>query len=107
MELRLPLEVFPGRQATCRAVFGTWAYEIQKGMMKQFPSSSDRGVKPSRFYVLRHASCPSLLMEVGFLSNNREGKSLATAATQDKIVKAIIDGMIGYTTALRRTKAAR
>src|SRR5574340_1183031 len=23
MELRLPLEVFPGRQATCRAVFGT------------------------------------------------------------------------------------
>src|SRR5574340_1216953 len=24
MELRLPLEVFPGRQATSRAVFGTW-----------------------------------------------------------------------------------
>src|SRR5574339_541868 len=24
MEFRLPLEVFPGRQATCRAVFGTW-----------------------------------------------------------------------------------
>ena len=24
MELRLPLEVFPGRQATCRAGFGTW-----------------------------------------------------------------------------------
>src|SRR5574341_225366 len=24
MELRLPFEVFPGRQATCRAVFGTW-----------------------------------------------------------------------------------
>ena len=24
MELRLPLEVFPGRRATCRAVFGTW-----------------------------------------------------------------------------------
>ncbi|MBQ7401608.1 MAG: N-acetylmuramoyl-L-alanine amidase, partial [Lentisphaeria bacterium] len=47
------------------------------------------------------------LMEVGFLSNNREGKSLATAATQDKIVKAVIDGMIGYTNALRRTKAAR
>src|SRR5574341_1322507 len=23
MELRLPLEVFPGRRATCRAVFGT------------------------------------------------------------------------------------
>ena len=83
------------------------SYEIQKGMMKQFPSSSDRGIKPSRFFVLRHASCPSLLMEVGFISNNKEGKSLATGATQDKIVKAIIDGMIGYTTALRKTKAAQ
>ncbi len=83
------------------------AYEVQKGMMKQFPASSDRGVKPSRFYVLRHASCPSLLMEVGFLSNNQEGKKLAQTATQDKIIKAIIDGMIGYTTALRKTKAAQ
>ena len=83
------------------------AYEVQKGMMKQFPAASDRGVKPSRFFVLRHSSCPSLLMEVGFLSNNKEGKSLAAAATQDKIVKAVIDGMIGYTTALRKTKVSR
>ena len=83
------------------------SYEVQKGMMKQFPSSFDRGVKPSRFFVLRHASYPSLLMEVGFISNKIEGKSLATGATQDKIVKAIIDGMIGYTTALRKTKAAQ
>lgn len=79
------------------------AYEIQKGMMKQFPASNDRGVKPSRFYVLRHASCPSVLMEVGFISNNKEGRLLTTAAAQDKIIKAVIDGMIGYTTALRKT----
>src|SRR5574340_836584 len=26
MELRLPLEVFPGREAACRAVFGTWGF---------------------------------------------------------------------------------
>ena len=26
MELRLPLEVSPGRQATCRAAFGTWGF---------------------------------------------------------------------------------
>ncbi|MBO5959869.1 MAG: N-acetylmuramoyl-L-alanine amidase, partial [Lentisphaeria bacterium] len=78
------------------------AYEFQKGMMKQFPASPDRGVKPSRFYVLRHASSPAILMEVGFISNNKEGRSLATNATQDKIVKAIIDGMIGYTGALRK-----
>src|SRR5574337_203446 len=26
MELRLPLKVSPGREATCRAVFGTWGF---------------------------------------------------------------------------------
>src|SRR5574340_1479760 len=26
MELRWPLEVYPGREATCRAVFGTWGF---------------------------------------------------------------------------------
>ena len=26
MELRWPLEVSPGREATCRAVFGTWGF---------------------------------------------------------------------------------
>jgi len=26
MELRLPLEVSPGREAACRAVFGTWGF---------------------------------------------------------------------------------
>src|SRR5574337_570259 len=26
MELRLPLEMSPGREASCRAVFGTWGF---------------------------------------------------------------------------------
>src|SRR5574341_2331984 len=26
MELRLPLEMSPGREAACRAVFGTWVF---------------------------------------------------------------------------------
>ena len=26
MELRLPLEMSPGREAACRAVFGTWRF---------------------------------------------------------------------------------
>src|SRR5574340_74069 len=26
MELRLPLEMAPGREAACRAVFGTWGF---------------------------------------------------------------------------------
>ena len=29
MELRLPLEMSPGREAACRAVFGTWGFQRQ------------------------------------------------------------------------------
>ena len=28
MELRLPLEMSPGREAACRAVFGTWGFSL-------------------------------------------------------------------------------
>ena len=29
MELRLPLEMSPGREAACRAVFGTWGFFLK------------------------------------------------------------------------------
>ena len=77
------------------------AYELQKGLKKTFPKSKDRGVKPSRFAVLRNATAPAVLLEVGFLSNNREGRSLATAKTQKLIVDGIIEGLTGYVEAIR------
>src|SRR5574337_932331 len=39
MELRLPLEVSPGREATCRAVLGTWGSDGRSGT----PSRPRRG----------------------------------------------------------------
>ena len=37
MELRLPLEVFPGRQATCRVVFGTWGFFPDDARASHYP----------------------------------------------------------------------
>ena len=37
MELRLPLEVSPGREATCRAVFGTWGFFPDDARASHFP----------------------------------------------------------------------
>ena len=39
MELRLPLEMSPGREAACRAVFGTWGF-FRKMHGKTAPSCS-------------------------------------------------------------------
>ena len=37
MELRLPLEVFPRRQATCRVVFGTWGFFPDDARASHYP----------------------------------------------------------------------
>ena len=37
MELRLPLEVYPGRQATCREVFGTWGFFPDDARASHYP----------------------------------------------------------------------
>src|SRR5574337_378710 len=56
MELRLPLEVSPGREATCRAVFGTWG-SFPNDARKNCPSCGlhsqagvRRGVRASGSY---------------------------------------------------------
>ncbi len=77
------------------------AYEVQRGMKKAFPESNDRGVKTSRFAVLRNASAPAILMEVGFLSNAKEGRALSTEKVQNKIVEAVIEGLTNYVNTIR------
>src|SRR5574341_820109 len=48
MELRLPLEMSPGREAACRAVFGTWGFFSERCTEKlplRVDSHSQAGVR--------------------------------------------------------------
>jgi len=56
----------------------------------------DRGVKAARFYVLKGAEMPSVLIEVGFISNSQEAQKLKSAAYREKVAKAIASGIIKY-----------
>ena len=76
------------------------AYEIQKALLKN-TKADDRGVKHARFFVLRNASCPAVLIETGFISNLREGALLNRADYQMKIVSAIVLGVLNYRAAYR------
>ena len=76
------------------------AYEIQKALLKN-TNAEDRGVKHARFFVLRNASCPAVLIETGFISNLREGALLNRADYQAKIVNAIVLGILNYRAAYR------
>lgn len=61
----------------------------------------DRGVRSARFYVINHTPIPSILAEVGFISNPEERMSLATYEYQGKIANALKDGLETYLVRLK------
>lgn len=50
----------------------------------------------SSFGVLRSPDIPSILVETGFISNLKEGCMLATSAYQEKIARALYNGLRAY-----------
>ena len=56
----------------------------------------DRGVKQAGFLVLRKASMPSILIELGFLTNAAEEDFLNSADGKDKMALAIFKGFKEY-----------
>ena len=69
---------------------------IHKHMVKQIPSSKDRGLFKSKFYVINHSTVPAVLCEIGFLSNDSERNELITDSRKQKTAKAIAEGIIEY-----------
>ena len=56
----------------------------------------DRGVRQAGFLVLKNAAMPSILVEVGFLSNKEEEKYLNSTEGQDALATAIYNGFAAY-----------
>jgi N-acetylmuramoyl-L-alanine amidase len=55
-----------------------------------------RGVRGARFVVLREARMPAVLVEVGYLSNQREAARLAQTSYRQAIAQAIAEGLTAY-----------
>lgn len=55
-----------------------------------------RGLKQASLLVIRNTYMPSVLVEVGFLTNNKEGAYLNTKSGQSKMAKAIKDAILSY-----------
>jgi N-acetylmuramoyl-L-alanine amidase len=70
------------------------AGSIQKEFMRAGKKS--RGVKQAPFMVLHKAYMPRVLIEMGFISNVKEGAELNSEEGQDKIAQAIANAIIDY-----------
>lgn len=68
---------------------------IQK-QYKFVAKRSDRGVYQAGFVVLRATSMPSVLTEIGYISNPDEERYLNTEEGQHDIAKSIVEGIVKY-----------
>ena len=72
-----------------------FAKQIHKSIMSKI-DEKNRGVIKSRFYVVRHTTAPSVLLELGFISNEQERELMQTKKRQEAFAEAITEGIINY-----------
>ncbi len=68
-------------------------YTLKESLSNRIQS---RGVKRANFHVLRKNYMPSVLIEVGFITNEEDLKIIANKDMQFKIVQGIIEGIKIY-----------
>ncbi len=68
---------------------------IQKSFVQNL-SRKDRTVKQAGFLVLRETYMPSVLVELGFLTNKKEGAYLNSAKGQKQMATAISKAILNY-----------
>ncbi|MEM8640346.1 MAG: N-acetylmuramoyl-L-alanine amidase [Cyanobacteria bacterium P01_G01_bin.54] len=71
------------------------AETVQRQILNEI-SIGSRGVKRARFYVLRHTSAPSILVEVGFVTGAQDAPRLADPVFRDQMARAIAHGILIY-----------
>jgi N-acetylmuramoyl-L-alanine amidase len=65
-------------------------------MERSFPALVNRGVKEQDLWVLNGAKTPSVLVEIGFISNPAEERMMRERGWQTKMAQAIAQGVFDY-----------
>jgi N-acetylmuramoyl-L-alanine amidase len=55
-----------------------------------------RGIRTANLYVCRGTWAPHTLIEMGFINNPFDYEWLINNAEQDKLVRAVAEGIVGY-----------
>jgi N-acetylmuramoyl-L-alanine amidase len=77
------------------------AYQLQKALARRV-SVEDRGVHRARFWVLRDAAMPAVLIEAGFLSHPIEGRKITTPGYRRQLAGAIVEALQDYKRVMQR-----
>lgn len=76
------------------------AYMVQRSLL-HLPGMEDRGVRRARYWVLRDATMPAILIEGGFMSNPAEARRIYDAGYRRQMARAIVEGVLAYQKAVK------
>ncbi len=74
---------------------------------RSFPGQKNRGVKKAPFVVLIGAQMPSVLAEIGFVTNPREEQLLKRADYRQKLAESLYRGVARYAESLSHFQVAQ
>lgn len=95
---------YPGnRQDPANTLLG---YNLHRQLITDL-KSSDRGYKRYRLAVLRTLTCPGVLVECAYLSNDAEARRVATPEFRQQIAEALAEGVQNYATTLAALRPAQ
>ncbi len=72
------------------------ASAVSRSIERSFPALVNRGVKEQDLWVLNGAKTPSILVEIGFISNPNEERMMRERGWQTKMAQAIAQGVFDY-----------
>jgi N-acetylmuramoyl-L-alanine amidase len=88
-----------------------FASKVQRSLylasVKADPRSRNRGVRKAPFVVLIGAQMPSILAEIGFISNPRDEALLKKSSYRQKIAEALYKGVAQYAEGLSHFQVAQ
>lgn len=82
------------------------ANEISKQLTK-YSGLFNRGIHQAGFWVLKYSNMPSVLVEVGYISNLEEEKFLRKDASHEKFATAIYKAVVQYKNEFEKKAAAK
>ncbi|MNR02736.1 N-acetylmuramoyl-L-alanine amidase LytC precursor [compost metagenome] len=69
---------------------------IHEQLFKQKMDTKNRGLAQGDYHVLRENKSPSILLELGYLSNLEDEQRIQTQAFQDKAATAVTEGIMAF-----------
>ncbi|WP_261378417.1 N-acetylmuramoyl-L-alanine amidase family protein [Paenibacillus agilis] len=72
------------------------AQAVHDRLMEKDFDTRDRGVRVGDFYVLRENTVPALLLELGYISNEKDETRMRSLQFHKEASEAIVNGVIDY-----------